>query len=60
MTIATGGRPHTLQVGDSVTIAGVAVAGYNGTWTVTAVPTSRAFQFTNPTDRSARPRAAAR
>ncbi len=48
VTIATA-APHTLQVGDSVTIAGVAVAGYNGTWTVTAVPTSRAFQFTNPT-----------
>ena len=48
VTIATA-TPHTLQVGDSVTIAGVAVAGYNGTWTVTAVPTSRAFQFTNPT-----------
>ena len=40
--------PHTLQVGDSVTIAGVGVAGYNGTFTVTAVPTSRSFQYTNP------------
>ena len=31
-----------------VTIAGVGVAGYNGTFTVTAVPTSRSFQYTNP------------
>ena len=37
VTIATGSA-HTLQVGDTVTIAGVGVAGYNGTWTVTAVP----------------------
>jgi hypothetical protein len=48
VTIATGSA-HTLQVGDTVTISGVGVAGYNGTWTVTAVPTSRSFQFTNPT-----------
>jgi hypothetical protein len=48
VTIATG-NGHTLQVGDSVTIAGVGVAGYNGTWTVTAVPTSRSFQYNNPT-----------
>ena len=48
VTIATGSS-HTLQSGDTVTIAGVGVAGYNGTWTVTAVPTSRSFQYTNPT-----------
>jgi uncharacterized protein (UPF0333 family) len=48
VTIATG-SPHTLQVGDTVTVAGVGVAGYNGTWTVTAVPSSRSFQYTNPT-----------
>jgi hypothetical protein len=48
VTIATG-NPHTLQVGDSVTIGGVGVAGYNGTWTVTAVPSSRSFQYSNPT-----------
>jgi Metallo-peptidase family M12B Reprolysin-like len=47
-TIATSAS-HTLKVGDVVTIAGVGVAGYNGTWTVTAVPSSRAFQYTNPT-----------
>jgi len=48
VTIATG-NAHTLQVGDTVTISGVGVAGYNGTWTVTAVPTSRSFQYSNPT-----------
>ena len=45
-TIATG-APHGLRVGDEATVAGVAVAGYNGTWTVTAVPTTRSFQYTN-------------
>lgn len=48
VTIATANQ-HTLQVGDTVTIAGVGVAGYNGTWTVTAIPTSRSFQYSNPT-----------
>jgi hypothetical protein len=50
VTISTGaaGSVHTLQVGDVVTITGVAVAGYNGTFTVTAVLGSRAFQYTNP------------
>ncbi len=47
VTIATPGA-HTLQVGDTVTISGVGVADYNGTWTVTAVPTTRSFQYTNP------------
>ena len=46
VTIATG-PTHGLRVGDEVTVAGVAVAGYNGTWTVTAVPTTRSFQYTN-------------
>ena len=45
-TIATS-APHGLRVGDEATVAGVAVAGYNGTWTVTAVPTTRSFQYTN-------------
>ena len=47
VTIATGSA-HTLQVGDTVVITNVAVAEYNGTWTVTAVPTTRSFQYTNP------------
>jgi hypothetical protein len=48
VTIACA-NSHTLQVGDSVTVTGVGVAGYDGTWTVTAIPTSRSFQYTNPT-----------
>lgn len=48
VTIATSAA-HTLQVGDVVTIASVGVAGYNGTFTVTAVPTTRSFQYTAAT-----------
>jgi hypothetical protein len=50
VTIATGatGAVHTLQPGDTVTIAGVANAGYNGTFTVASVPTTRSFTYTNP------------
>ncbi len=50
VTIATGatGATHTLQPGDVVTISGVANAGYNGTFTVTSVPSTRSFTYTNP------------
>ena len=37
---------HNRTVGEVVTIAGVGVAGYNGTFTITAVPTSRTFEYT--------------
>ncbi len=40
---------HTLVAGESVTISGVAEAGYNGTFTVLAVPTATTFTYTNPT-----------
>lgn len=44
---ASGGgtvtKPHQLAVGDSVLIAGVPVAGYNGTWVVTAAPSPTQF-----------------
>ena len=43
-----GGCRHTLQPGDSVTISGVANAGYNGTFTVATVPGTRTFTYTNP------------
>ncbi|HXZ56714.1 MAG TPA: M12 family metallo-peptidase, partial [Gaiellaceae bacterium] len=51
VTVATGstGATHTLQTGDVVTISGAGNAGYNGTWTVTSVPSSRSFTYTNPT-----------
>ena len=55
MATATG---HTLQPGDTVTVSGVPVAGYNGTFTVTAVPSSRSFQYTNPVSGLATPAAA--
>ena len=42
---------HNRSVGDVVTIAGVGVAGYNGTVTITAVPTPRTFQYTLATPR---------
>jgi hypothetical protein len=50
VTISTGaaGATHTLQPGDSVTIAGVANPGYNGTFTVATVPGTRAFTYNNP------------
>jgi hypothetical protein len=50
VTVSTGaaGPTHTLQPGDVVTISGAPVADYNGTWTVTSVPTTRAFTYTNP------------
>jgi hypothetical protein len=48
VTIATGTTVHTLQAGDVVTIAGVANAGYNGTFTVTSVPTTRSFTYQDP------------
>jgi hypothetical protein len=48
VTIATG-NGHTALVGDTITISGVGVAGYNGTWVVTAVPSSRSLTYTNPT-----------
>ncbi|MBK9711260.1 MAG: hypothetical protein IPO81_08010 [Kouleothrix sp.] len=56
VTISTGatGSAHTLQPGDTVTISGVAAAGYNGTWAVTSVPNSRTFTYTNPTSGLAR------
>ena len=37
---------HGLKVGESVTISGVGVAGYNGTFTVTGVPTTTSFTYT--------------
>jgi hypothetical protein len=50
VTITTSGSlPGTVKAGSSVTVAGVAVAGYNGTWTVTGTPATNKFTFTNST-----------
>ena len=38
------------QVGQTVTIAGVAPSGYNGTFTITSVPTTTSFTYTLATD----------
>ena len=49
VTIATG-QPRTRSRSATRSRSPAsAVAGYNGTFTVTAVPTSRSFQYTNPT-----------
>jgi len=40
---------HGFGVGESVTIAGVGVAGYNGTQVVTSVPSSTIFTYTDAT-----------
>ena len=39
----------SITIGSSVTIAGVGVAGYNGTFTVTGTPSATQFTYTNPT-----------
>ena len=43
---------HNRSVGDVVTITGVGVAGYNGTFTITAVPTPRTSSTRPATRRS--------
>jgi subtilisin-like proprotein convertase family protein len=45
VTITTTGV-HNLVVGQSVKIAGVGVAGYNGTFTITGTPTPNTFTYT--------------
>jgi hypothetical protein len=40
---------HGFVVGENVTVAGVGVAGYNGTWTVVSVPTTTTFTYTDTT-----------
>jgi hypothetical protein len=46
VTITTTGNPYGLVLGDVVTVAGVSVAGYNGNFAVTAIPSGTAFQYT--------------
>src|SRR5208282_5033293 len=40
---------HGLVVGQLVTTTGIAVAGYNGTFPITSVPSSTQLMFTAPT-----------
>jgi hypothetical protein len=37
-------RRHDYEIGDIAVVSGVTPAGYNGTWTVTAVPSSTKFR----------------
>ena len=46
VTITTTGNPYGLVAGDIVTIAAVSVAGYNGNFAVTAIPSGTTFQYT--------------
>lgn len=39
---------HGLVPGQMVTLAGVGVAGYNGTFVIATVPTTKTFTYTNP------------
>ena len=48
VTITTA-APHNFAPGQSVTIAGVGVAGYNGSFTIASVPTPTTYTVTNPT-----------
>ena len=45
VTINTNALPHNFSVGQSVVIAGVGVAGYNGTFTIAAVPSATSFTY---------------
>jgi VCBS repeat-containing protein len=45
VTVTTA-TPHGFAVGQKVVIDGVGVAGYNGTFTITAVPTATTFRYT--------------
>ena len=48
MTISTGAVVHGYQVGQTVVIATVVPAGYQGTYVITSVPTPTTFTYTNP------------
>jgi len=41
--------PNHLSPGQTVTISGVGVAAYNGTYNITSTPTPTSFTYTNPT-----------
>lgn len=40
---------HNLQIGDQVTVAGITPTGYNGTYTITAIPSTTQFSYNNTT-----------
>jgi uncharacterized repeat protein (TIGR01451 family) len=48
VTITTVGA-HGFSTGETAVISGVSVAGYNGTFIITATPTVNSFTYTDPT-----------
>jgi hypothetical protein len=50
VTITNSQGNGPIVLGQQVTISGVTEAGYNGTFVVTAVPSSTTFQYTAPTN----------
>ena len=46
VTITSAANPTGLLVNDNVTISGVSAVGYNGIFTVTAIPSGTTFQYT--------------
>ena len=46
VTVTSAANPTGLLMGNTVTITGVSVAGYNGIFNVTAIPTTTTFQYT--------------
>ncbi len=46
VTITSAANPVGLLVGSNVTITGVSQAGYNGIFSVTAIPSTTTFQYT--------------
>ena len=46
VTVTSAANPIGIAIGDSVTITGSSVSTYDGTWTVTSVPSPTTFQYT--------------
>ena len=46
VTVTSAANPTGLLMGNTVTVSGVSVAGYNGIFNVTAIPTTTTFQYT--------------
>jgi hypothetical protein len=53
MTGSTGAVLHGLTVGQTITISNVVPASYNGTYTITAVPTTSSFVCNDPNNNTA-------
>src|SRR5258708_14137043 len=56
VTITSAANPTGLLVGNNVTITAVSQAGYNGIFSVTAIPTGTTFQYTTTAGFAARNR----